>query len=127
MNKSRLIITIITNILWEAAIAGVAFGGLPFLGIRIPTWGIILIMIAFAVYAWIMYRIGSRTLGKRALPGSTDMIGVNGKVVKKLKPEGFIIIEGELWEAVAESGTIETGTEVTVIGQKGLKLLVKTL
>jgi membrane-bound ClpP family serine protease len=125
MNKSRLIITIISNIFWEALIAGAVIWVLPWLGIRIPLWGIVLIMIIFAIYAWIMYRIGSRTLGKKAIPGSTDMIGVTGRVVKILKPEGFISIEGELWEAAAESGSIEPGTDVIVTGQKGLKLVVK--
>jgi membrane-bound ClpP family serine protease len=125
MNKSRFIITIISNIIWEALIAVAAIWVLPLLGIKIPAWGIVLIMIAFAFYAFIMYRVGSRTLGKKALPGSTDMIGVAGIVTRRLNPAGYITVEGELWEAAAESGTIETGSEVIVTEQKGLKLVVK--
>ncbi|MBN1191567.1 MAG: NfeD family protein [Dehalococcoidales bacterium] len=125
MNKSRLIFAIFSNIVWETLIASAAIWGLPRLGVNIPPWGIAIIMIAFAVYAFFVFRTGSRILRKTALPGYTDMIGVTGIVTRHLNPGGFVNIKGELWEAEAENGDIETGTEVTVVGQKGLKLLVK--
>jgi membrane-bound serine protease (ClpP class) len=124
MINARLLIAIISNIIWEFLIVAAAMWGLPRLGINIPTWGIILITVAFAVYSVFMYRLGIPVLRKKALPGSTDMIGVHGKVARRLAPVGFVNIEGELWEATAQSGIIEAGIEVVVVGQKGLKLVV---
>jgi membrane protein implicated in regulation of membrane protease activity len=125
MNTPRLIITIITNVIWEALIAAGFVWLFPKWGITIPLWGTVLIMIAFAVYAYALYRVGTRTLTKKAIPGSTNMIGVRGRVVKKLAPRGYVRIEGELWEAQAEEGELETGTDVEVTGQRGFKLVVK--
>jgi membrane protein implicated in regulation of membrane protease activity len=125
MINARLIVTIISNIIWEGIIIAVAVWGLPLIGLHLPWWSILLIAVVYAIYAAIMYRMGNRVLGKEALPGSTDMLGVKGRVVKKLAPAGIIRIEGELWEATADSGTIEVGVEVLVIGQKGFTLEVR--
>jgi membrane protein implicated in regulation of membrane protease activity len=125
MKKTRLVITIITNIIWEALIIGAAVWGLPLLGIHLPLWAIVIITIAFAIYAAGLYWIGNRIIDKKILPGSTDMVGVKGRVIKRLAPSGVIQIEGELWEAKVTSGTVEAGTEVLVTGQKGLKLEVR--
>jgi membrane-bound serine protease (ClpP class) len=125
--NARLLITIVSNIVWEALIVAAAVWLLPLLGIKIPLWGIILITVVFAIYAAFMYKIGSRILIKKVVPGATDMIGVKARVTRKLAPRGFISIEGELWEAVTENGIIEAGVEVLVVGQKGLKLVVKPL
>jgi membrane protein implicated in regulation of membrane protease activity len=127
MINARLIITLISNLIWEGLIVAAAVWVLPLAGIHLPWWSILIITVAFAIYAAVMYRMGNRVLGKKALPGSTDMLGVKGRVVKKLAPAGIIKIEGELWEATAESGTIEAGVEVTVTGQKGLKLEVRAI
>ncbi len=127
MNVPRLIIAIISNIFWEALIAAAAVWLLPLLGVKIPAWVIVLIMVAFAIYAFFMYRVGSRILKKKILPGSTDMIGVKGIVAKRLDPSGYVSVEGELWEAKTESGAVEPGTSVVVIGQSGLTLIVKAV
>jgi membrane protein implicated in regulation of membrane protease activity len=122
--NARLFIAIISNIIWELLIVAALVWGLPRLGINTPPWGIVLIAVAFAVYSVLMYRLGIPILRKKALPGSTDMIGVQGKVARRLAPAGLISIEGELWEAEAENGTIEAGVRVVVVSQKGFKLVV---
>jgi membrane-bound ClpP family serine protease len=122
--NARLLIAIISNIIWELLIVALLVWGFPRLGIDIPPWGIILILVAFALYSVFMYRLGIPILRRKALPGSTDMIGIHGKVTMRLEPSGFIIIQGELWEAKTENGTIEAGIEVVVVSQKGLKLVV---
>jgi membrane-bound serine protease (ClpP class) len=53
------------------------------------------------------------------------MIGTRGKAVGKLAPEGMVKIKGELWGARTEEGDIETGEDILVIGEDGLKLLVR--
>jgi membrane protein implicated in regulation of membrane protease activity len=124
MKKARLVIAIITNLLDEAIIVALIVFGLPRLGVHIPLWGTILICIGFLIYAVIFYRIGSTILGKKPLPGFSDMTGIEGKTTVRLAPKGFVKIESELWEAKAENGPIEAGARVIVVRQEGMKLIV---
>lgn len=123
--STRLIMSILSNSLIEAAIVAVILWGLPRLGIHIPLYGLILICIVFLVYAVLSYNIGSRTLSKKPLPGLTTMVGVEGEVVSRLAPEGLVRIEGELWNARSENGPIDVGTDVIVVSQNGLKVVVR--
>ncbi|MBA7669534.1 hypothetical protein ES703_77665 [subsurface metagenome] len=120
----RLILAIVSTILEEAAIVAVVLLGLPKLGINIPLAGLIAFMVAWGAYAVITYRMGSRALRKKPEIGLPAMVGSKGKVVSPLAPEGLIRIKGELWLAKSTSTTIDTGEEVTVVGQNGLKLIV---
>jgi membrane-bound ClpP family serine protease len=123
--NARLIMTIFTNLLYEAIIVALLIWGLPRLGIHIPPYGITLVCLAFLIYAVVLFIIGSRTLRKKPLPGFTTMVGLQGQVVSRLAPDGILRIEGELWNARAENGTIEVGSEVIVVRQYGLKLAVR--
>lgn len=122
--NARLIMAIFTNLLYEAIIVAVILWGLPRWGIHIPLYGLILICVAFAVYGVISFLIGSRTLRRKPLPGFTTMVGIEGQVVSRLAPEGFIRIRGELWNARAENGSIDVGADVIVVRQSGLKVVV---
>ena len=122
---ARLILAIISTLLEEVALVVVVLYGLPGLGIYIPLPGLIALMIAWGVYSVIVYRIGSRALRKKPMPGLLTMIGSRGKAASPLVPEGFVRIKGELWEAKSLSGKIRTREEIMVVGQDGLKLIVR--
>ena len=122
--NARLIMAMFTNLLYEAIIVALLIWGLPRLGIHIPLYGVTLICLAFLIYAVVLFIIGDRTLRKKPLPGFTTMVGLEGQVVSQLAPEGVVRIEGELWNARAENGTIEGGAEVIVVRQYRLKLVV---
>ena len=123
--KGRLIIAIVSTTLEEAALAVGVLWGLPKLGIHIPLWVLIIVMVAWAAYTVTTYRIGSRALRKKPVDGLTAMVGSEGEVVSTLVPEGMVRIKGELWRAKSASGEIDTGEEVTVVGQDRLKLTVR--
>jgi membrane-bound ClpP family serine protease len=123
--NARLIMAIFTNLLYEAIIVAVILWGLPRWDIYIPLYGLILICAAFAVFGVISFHIGSRTLMRKQLPGLTSMVGIEGQVVNRLAPEGFVRIGGELWNARAENGSIDVGTDVIVVRQSGLKVVVR--
>jgi membrane-bound ClpP family serine protease len=125
MKNPRLIMAVITSLLDEALIIAIILWGLPRLGIKLPIWATVLIVIIFAVYAVTVFRLGSRILYKKPLPGLTDMVGMEGKVIRSLKPDGLVQIEGELWEARTENQPIEKGTDVVVVSQERLKLVVR--
>ncbi len=123
--KGRLIIAIVSTTLEEAALAVGVLWGLPKLGIHIPLWVLIIVMVAWATYTVTTYRMGSRALRRKPVHGLTAMLGSEGKVVSPLVPEGMVRIKGELWVAQSAGGRMDTGEEVTVVGQDGLKLIVR--
>ncbi len=123
--NARLIIAIITSLIDEIVIIAIILWVLPLFGIHIPLWGLALIVVALVIYAVGTFIIGSRILRKKPLAGLTDMVGTEGRTATSLSPRGFIRVEGELWEARAESGSIDSGVDVTVIAQDGLKLVVR--
>jgi len=121
----RRMLAILSTLLEEIALAAIILWGLPLLGIHIPLAGLIALMAALAAYAVITYRLGSKALGKKPVVGLPDMVGSRGKVVTPLDPEGLVRIKGELWESTSADRRINTGEEVIVVGQDGLKLTVR--
>ncbi len=125
MISARLIIAIVTTAFEEAAIAAAGLWLLPKVDVNLPLAVLIIIMLAWASFAVFSYRMGSRALRRKPEGGLADMLGIRGEVVKCLDPEGMIRIKSELWKAKSAGRKIEIGEEVTVVGQKGLKLIVE--
>ena len=122
---TRLIIAIVTTLIEEAALVAVVLWGLPRVGVNLHVGVLIALMVALAAYAIITYRMGSRALRRKPVVGLPDMVGARGKTVSDLAPEGVVRIKGELWESKAEGRKINAGANVTVVGQEGLKLIVR--
>jgi len=125
MMTGRLIIAIFTTLIEEAALAAVVLWGLPRLGINLHIGVLIALMAALAAYAIITYRMGTRALKRKPVVGLPGMVGARGKTVSDLAPEGTVRIKGELWESRAEGRKINAGVKVIVVGQDGLKLIVR--
>ena len=123
--SGRLVLAIISTLLEETALAVIVLLGLPHLGIRIPLAGLIALMVVWGTFSVFTYRMGSRALRRKPLVGLPDMVGSKGKVVSPLAPEGLVRIRGELWVAQSESGEMNSGEEIIVVGQDGLKLVVR--
>ena len=121
----RLILGIISTILEEAAIVAIVRWGLPQIDVHIPLPGLIALMVVWLAYSVFTYRMGTRALMKKQLVGLPDMIDSKGKVVSPLAPEGLVRIRGELWVAKSASGEMKSDGEVIVVGQDGLKLVVR--
>ncbi len=120
----RLAFAIISTLLEETALVVVALWGLPQIGIEIPLPGLIVLMVVWGTYSTIIYRMGSQALRRKPLISLPDMVGSHGKVVSPLIPEGLVSIRGELWIAKSAGGEIKPGSEVTVLEQNSLKLVV---
>ena len=123
--SGRLVLAIISTLLEETALAVIVLLGLPHLGIRIPLAGLIALMAVWGTFSVFTYRMGSRALSKKPVVGLPNMVDSKGKVVRTLDPSGLVGIKGELWEAASAEGSINTGEEVTVVAQEGLKLVVR--
>jgi membrane protein implicated in regulation of membrane protease activity len=123
--KIRLIFAIVTSLLDEALILAFILWLLPEIGVKLPWWGLALCITGFAAFAVTTYVLGSRVINKLPMPGFTSYVGLQGKVMERLNPQGLVKIEGELWSARSEEGLVEAGSRVIVTGQKGLKLMVR--
>jgi membrane protein implicated in regulation of membrane protease activity len=113
--------TIITTLLEEAALVAVVFWLLPRLGINIPLWGLILMMVALGIYAWVAYWFGKKALDKK--PMISPGIGSRGRTTTPISPTGYVRVNGELWQA-SSSSTIGAGEEIAVVGVEGMTLLI---
>jgi membrane-bound ClpP family serine protease len=122
--NGRLIVSIISTIAEEAAILIIGVWLLPKAGIHLHILVIPGIMLIWLWWSVFTYRKGTLALINTPVKGFVSMKGMKGTVVKTLQPDGLIKIRGELWKGHSISGRIETGTDVIVIGQEGLRLLV---
>ena len=121
----RLIVAIISIALEEGAIAVIVLLALPRFNINVPVAGLAALMVLWLIISIVIYRVGSRALRTRPVISLPDMIGGIGKVVSPLNPEGMVRIKGELWVAKSADGVKDIGTEVIVVAQDSLKLIVR--
>ena len=125
MTTARLILAIISTSLEEAAIVAIWRWLLPEFGINLPFSVLIGVMVAWAVFAAALFVFTTRTLKRQAVVGLPTMIGSKGKVASSLAPEGMVRIRGELWGATSAEGNVDKDEEVEVVGEDGLKLVVR--
>ncbi|MBA7660512.1 hypothetical protein ES703_68514 [subsurface metagenome] len=123
--SARLVLAIFSTLLEEAALVVIVLWGLPQIGIHIPLAGLIAMMVAWGAFSVFTYRIGSRALRRKPVTGLPAMIDSRGEVVSPLAPKGVVRIKNELWEAKSAGRKINIGEEVMVVGQDGLKLVVR--
>ena len=109
----------------EGALVAIVLLGLPELGIVLPVWALVLLMLLLAANSAFFYWIGGRALRKPHLPGLPDMACTVGITVEELAPGGMVSIRGELWRAKADGVCIAARTRVVVTYQQGLLLLVR--
>ncbi|MFQ6121657.1 MAG: NfeD family protein [Dehalococcoidales bacterium] len=125
MTTARLILAIVSTLAVEAALFTIWRWVLPEFEIEIPLAVLIAVMVAYAVFAIVDFWFVTRTLKRQTVVGLPTMVGGKGKVASPLAPEGQVIIKGELWGAKSIDRNINIGEEIIVVGQDGLKLIVR--
>lgn len=80
----------------------------------------------FVAFFAVSMRYVVKTRRKPPTTGGPELIGMTGTTVSVLDPTGQVRIRGEIWNASSAEGTIETGTDVRVVGRKGLTLIVRS-
>ena len=121
--ERRLYLKAFGLLLDEVLIAGLILFVLWKLGVSIPFWAFILAGVFCAVAYWLLYRL-LLPQGRKASFGEEGMVGLKGKTVTLLNPEGLVRVRGVLWTAVSQRGEVMVGAEVVVVGLEGLRLLV---
>jgi membrane-bound ClpP family serine protease len=125
LTSTRLVLAIISTSLEETAIWVIWRWLLPEFGVNLPVGALVGIMIAWGIFSIWLFIFTTRVLKKQTQVGLPSLVGASGRAASRLSPEGMVRIRGELWGATSNEGDIETGEEVVVVGERGLKLLVK--
>ena len=120
--KRRKIFSLILAILEQLALVAAVLWILPEIGINIPVWGLILMMLALGTYSILGYRLGKKALEKSPLVW--PVAGSRGRATTPLAPTGFVLIGSELWKASSTGADIGKGTEVTIVRVEGTQLFV---
>jgi membrane-bound serine protease (ClpP class) len=93
--------------------------------VRVSLKVIIPTVIATAGIFFFALTIAIRALQRPPITGVQGLVGQVGVTRSRLAPTGDVFIQGELWKAVAESGEIQEGERVSVVGVENLTLRVK--
>jgi membrane-bound ClpP family serine protease len=125
MTVARLILAVVSTSLEEGAIYAIWRWLLPEFEIELSLSVLIGVMAAWAVFSVALFVFTTRTLKRQKVVGLPTMIGSRGKVASLLAPEGLVRIRGELWGATSAKGNVDTGEDVEVVGENGLKLVVR--
>ena len=90
---------------------------LPLLGLTVT-----LVVLLCALF------LASLSRHKKSATGPLKMMGATGLVESALDPEGSVIINGELWRARVENGSVLQSRDIVrVVGQRGHLVLVESV
>ncbi|MDR2498419.1 MAG: nodulation protein NfeD [Tannerellaceae bacterium] len=92
--------------------------------------------LGFFAALWISSRIGSRGIFKRvalatdladaiSVPVVHGLIGKNGRSLTVLRPSGKVVIDGEIYDAISETGFVEKGVWVKVVRTENAQVYVE--
>lgn len=109
----------------EAILVAVAFIVLWKIGVHLTPLIIATVIVILGALTFIRYKVIVSIARSRHTGGPEGMIGLQGRVVRPLTPEGLIKIRGEFWKAACTDDSIKTEEEIIVVGIDRLKLLVK--
>ena len=113
------------------AIAGIlclTFGTLTLVAAPVPEMGVTP-WVAFAVSAGFggitvfLVRLAVRARRRKALIGADAMVGCKAIAMEPLEPEGHVLVEGEIWRAVAGTPVLK-GTNLLVVSHEQMLLRV---
>jgi membrane-bound serine protease (ClpP class) len=97
----------------------------PELDLRV-SWKVIVPTVAVMAAVFLfMVGAGIRALASRSAVGASALVGQAGIAREALHPEGQVLVQGELWRAVARGAPVEEGGRVRVVDVKGLTLTVE--
>ncbi len=96
----------------------------PLPELRIDLWRLAPVILVFAVFVIALVRLVVDAQRRRAQTGVEGLVGQLGRADTPLQPEGWVIVNGERWRAVAD-GPVAPGEAVTVQSMEGLLLRVR--
>jgi membrane-bound serine protease (ClpP class) len=92
---------------------------------EIDPWLIGVVVAVLTAVAVLFVTAIVRAYRRRVTTGREGLIGQTAVARTALAPKGMVFVEGEIWSATVEEGSVEVGDEVTVTQVEGLKLKVR--
>ncbi len=114
------------------AIAGIVcltFGMLTLVAAPVPEMGVsplvaVSVSAAFGAITVFLMRLVVRARQRKARIGADAMVGCTATAMEALGPQGHVLVEGEIWRAVA-SAPVPAGTALRVVGHDQFLLQVE--
>jgi len=114
------------------AVAGIVcltFGMLTLVVAPVPEMNVrpllaISVSAAFGAITVFLVRLAVRARKRKALIGADAMVGCSATAMEALAPQGHVLVEGEIWRAVA-SAPIAAGAPLRVVGHEQMLLRVE--
>ena len=114
------------------AVAGIGclmFGMLTLVAAPVPQMGVspwvaIGVSLGFGGITVFLLRLVVRARKRKAMLGADAMVGCEAEAMEALQPEGHVLVEGEIWRAVA-SEPVARGTRLRVVGHERFLLRVE--
>jgi membrane-bound serine protease (ClpP class) len=94
-----------------------------------PYWLALLCFAAWVVKDMLLYPLCRNAYESDGKSGAQRLVGMHGVAAEDLKPEGYVRIRGELWQAVAEPAGqfIAAGTRVEIVDSRGMEVFVRAV
>ncbi len=98
----------------------------PELGLVINWWVFLPLFLSFSAGVLLLVFVVLRSTRRKAISGREGLVGETGTVERAIGEGkgGKVFVHGELWDASA-NGLIPAGSQVTVTGIEGMRLMVK--
>jgi membrane-bound serine protease (ClpP class) len=108
------------GVLAVAGIVCLTFGTLTLVAAPIPEMAIhplvaIAVSVAFGGITAFLVRLAIRARRRKSRLGAEALVGSRAQAMEALEPEGHVLVEGEIWLAVAAE-PVAAGTPVQVVG-----------
>ncbi|HEY1160073.1 MAG TPA: nodulation protein NfeD [Terracidiphilus sp.] len=105
-----------------AGIVCLAFGALTLVAAPVPEMEVapavaLGLSVGFGVITVFMARLVVRAQRMKSRLGVDGLVGRSAKAMEPLAPEGHVLVEGEIWQAVA-SEAVEKGAPLRVVGHE---------
>lgn len=87
-----------------------------------------IISLSLATAAFFAFAI-AKAIGAQRRPAVTGFEGIIGQQAiarTELNPTGTVFLQGELWQAIAQDGSISADETVQVVGREGFRLIVRS-
>jgi membrane protein implicated in regulation of membrane protease activity len=117
------IYAVIGTLLELGILVAIVCWGLPYVGIDMPVWAVILLAVLLLAFSYYTYTMGRKALNRKLLHEIEAMIGNTGIVATVHNDGGYIKIRGELWKALSDS-KLSIGEEIVVVAVDGFRLVV---
>jgi len=125
LTTGRLVLAVTSTTAEEFVIYSIWRWLLPEWDIVLPVAVLIVAMACWGIFSVSLFIFTTKTLKRQVPVGLPSMVGTIGRAANSLDPEGLVRIKSELWVATTETGKIQKGENIKVVGEDGLRLLVR--